>query len=322
MIAGNILTAPRLSVVDVFLTPENFTAMHASSNETTVTPHRTNDPKNSSFDLDDAFSDGDSDHDLAFELSSAAIREELARHHSLHGVEDKVDLEVEDASIMPTSNGTEERPLDTSVSTIDIGGPAIGYPPSPPSSLSRTPEESERSNEFSQVDLSEDLSPDVPDETREPTENGPSEIGDLPHPKVHIDASKLASAREELAPANVSLNPPLDPSTQDIDYEKQPPDSAPASSSSHEVSPPPVLSPVPTSPVTMKPGHRHIPSRSVGPSALEKVVNKTRPAYLPPKPKEEDNKHMADWENMMKLSRATGKFLLIFLAAIYLNFTI
>ena len=53
-------------------------------------------------------------------------------------------------------------------------------------------------------------------------------------------------------------------------------------------------------------GHRS--SRSVGPSTLDKVISKTRPTYLPPKPKTEDLKHMADWETMMKQSRAVGEF--------------
>lgn len=54
-------------------------------------------------------------------------------------------------------------------------------------------------------------------------------------------------------------------------------------------------------------GHR--PSKSVGPSALDKVISKTRPTFLPPKPKVEDLRHMADWETMMKQSRAVGEFL-------------
>ena len=53
-------------------------------------------------------------------------------------------------------------------------------------------------------------------------------------------------------------------------------------------------------------GHRH--SRSVGPSTLDKVISKTRPNFLPPKPKTEDLKHMADWEAMMKQSRVVGEF--------------
>ncbi|EPT01597.1 hypothetical protein FOMPIDRAFT_77813 [Fomitopsis schrenkii] len=42
----------------------------------------------------------------------------------------------------------------------------------------------------------------------------------------------------------------------------------------------------------------------MGPSMLDKVISKTRPTFLPPKPRAEDRKHMADWEQMMKRSRA------------------
>jgi len=94
-----------------------------------------------------------------------------------------------------------------------------------------------------------------------------------------------------------------------------PPDSAGmVLSASSPVSPSPGT--VPTSSSTVSPpnssqsesfrrGHR--PSRSAGPSALDKVISKTRPTYLPPKPKVEDLKHMADWEAMMKQSRAVGE---------------
>jgi len=47
--------------------------------------------------------------------------------------------------------------------------------------------------------------------------------------------------------------------------------------------------------------------RSSGPSVLQKVISKTRPTHLPPKPLEEDAKHQKDWEEMMRLSREAGK---------------
>jgi len=53
----------------------------------------------------------------------------------------------------------------------------------------------------------------------------------------------------------------------------------------------------------------HKPSKSQGPSIFEQVVSKTRPSFLPPKKKDEDVKHMQDWEQMMKRSRAAGKIL-------------
>lgn len=47
--------------------------------------------------------------------------------------------------------------------------------------------------------------------------------------------------------------------------------------------------------------------KSIGPSVLQKVISKTRPTHLPPKPLEEDAKHQKDWEEMMRLSREAGK---------------
>jgi hypothetical protein len=44
-----------------------------------------------------------------------------------------------------------------------------------------------------------------------------------------------------------------------------------------------------------------------GRSALQKVISKTRPTYLPPKPKEEDVKHLKVWEDMMKKSKQAGE---------------
>lgn len=47
--------------------------------------------------------------------------------------------------------------------------------------------------------------------------------------------------------------------------------------------------------------------KSSGPSVLQKVISRTRPTHLPPKPLEEDAKHQKDWEEMMRLSREAGK---------------
>ncbi|OSX66936.1 hypothetical protein POSPLADRAFT_1127489 [Postia placenta MAD-698-R-SB12] len=47
--------------------------------------------------------------------------------------------------------------------------------------------------------------------------------------------------------------------------------------------------------------HRQV--RSLGPSALDRFISHTRPSFLPPKPRTEDKKHLADWEAMMKRSR-------------------
>jgi hypothetical protein len=67
---------------------------------------------------------------------------------------------------------------------------------------------------------------------------------------------------------------------------------------------PPVHPPSAISPPSFSLGHKV--TRSVGPSMFERVISKTRPSFLPPKSKHEDQKHMADWEKMMKRSRAAG----------------
>jgi len=48
-------------------------------------------------------------------------------------------------------------------------------------------------------------------------------------------------------------------------------------------------------------------TRKTGRSALQKVISKTRPTHLPPKPKEEDVRHLKVWEDMMKKSKHAGK---------------
>lgn len=44
-----------------------------------------------------------------------------------------------------------------------------------------------------------------------------------------------------------------------------------------------------------------------GTSTFEKVLSHTRPSYLPPKPREEDDLHLHQWEEMMAQARALEK---------------
>ncbi|KAG8812786.1 hypothetical protein FRC17_001821 [Serendipita sp. 399] len=44
-------------------------------------------------------------------------------------------------------------------------------------------------------------------------------------------------------------------------------------------------------------------TRTKGRSVLQQVISKTRPVHLPPKPREEDQRHLKVWEEMMKKSR-------------------
>lgn len=76
--------------------------------------------------------------------------------------------------------------------------------------------------------------------------------------------------------------------------------SSTASSSQHASAPPSAASSRKPSP---NPSSTH---KSSGPSAFEKVMSKTRPVYLPPKDREEDQRHLKAWEQMMKTSATHG----------------
>jgi hypothetical protein len=80
---------------------------------------------------------------------------------------------------------------------------------------------------------------------------------------------------------------------------------------SHDIPPlpPSPSSPLPKSPTTPTIISHRRQTYSAGPSAFQKVMSQTRPHFLPPKNRQEDQKHMADWQAMMKQSRFAGHFL-------------
>lgn len=233
--------------------------------------------------FDDAFEDGgDDDQDAQFQFTSDAIRSELARQSGLAWV-DGEDNVVEDVQLE-----REAYDPDESVSTIDINS---SRPYSPTSiSLPHTPEP-RISSAYDSGDLEE-----VP--RRGVDRNGtPSHSR---YPSVVIDVSKA----EVIATASTS-DPTLHGSIASSDTAVS--TSSDPSSSKH----PSNASPPPTPGLSVpSDGFRqtHRTSRS-GPSVLEQVISKTRPSYLPPKAKQEDLKHLADWEAMMKQSRVIGKYL-------------
>ncbi|PPQ99548.1 hypothetical protein CVT24_005336 [Panaeolus cyanescens] len=133
----------------------------------------------------------------------------------------------------------------------------------------------------------------------------------LPPPPLssHVLQSPLSDAPPLQSP------PPSAPSPHTPDVTTPPatqPSSVPVSpASASSSSSMPTISTIiasnpPSNGLTEKPaGHR--PHRSMGPSMFEKVRSKTRPTFLPPKPRQEDEKHMADWQQMMKQSRAAAE---------------
>lgn len=244
-----------------------------------------NAPLRSPFDDDDAFSEGDDSDKISFarDFSASAIRAELAKN---------------------MAKEVDESVTDASVSTLDIDGVE-----SPHEMSTRTTSYQsyrsfgtvDSSSQFSQVSLSDGEIHGSPE---------PEEVD--PYPTVHIDVSQDGVKEIQVA-LDEAESPSLSPdgSQPSSLHGKYPPNSAPTSRADFPTTPtvsaitPSLSVPSQYKPDPTKGGHR--PTRSAGPSTLDKVISKTRPTFLPPKARDEDRKHLADWEHMMKHSRAVGK---------------
>lgn len=113
---------------------------------------------------------------------------------------------------------------------------------------------------------------------------------------------------------SLPLSPPplvsqLDTSTPGDDPETPPEQRISAkAASTPSVNIPPASSPTASLTTSRRSSNHQVRrvTRSSGPSILERVISKTRPSFLPPKDRNEDRKHLSDWEKMMKRSRAAG----------------
>ncbi|KAJ7631070.1 rab-GTPase-TBC domain-containing protein [Roridomyces roridus] len=254
---------------------------------------------------DDPFADTGDDDEYSF--SADAIRHDIALHASSWAPE------TGDSSGFPE--------VDESVSTLDINGTGPHSPSSssPPSESEM--DDAELDADFSQISLSDppnglDHSPAVDEEHEAPVDDPPLSNGDShPYPNVVIDFSKshrvtVSTSGPDADSWTAELPSPRVHSTQssysepsEIAQERSSPSPDDASSSEPPIPPPPI--PPPPSSAPAKPEHR--PVRSSGPSALEKVRSKTRPPFLPPKNRQEDEKHLFEWEGMMKHARAQAE---------------
>ncbi|KAG6837664.1 hypothetical protein H0H93_004940 [Arthromyces matolae] len=261
------------------------------------------------FDLDDAFSDGDL-NDLASQFSPEDIREDIARHMP---------------TIDPpwTTNGVFGH-QNLSVSTLDIdphsAQASISSFPSPPQTPH--PLSPELSDQFSQISLDNEI-----EKSREQLA---SSLPDDPVDGEHTIISLMMSNSNRVpSPLEQSDDQRGQPTTPESSHSEFPPDSA---YSTQSLPPPDAPQPSPAAPrplsaapSTVVPAASETPSTSIpvslpqakqkghrptrstsGPSAFEKVRSKTRPLHLPPKPRQEDQKHLADWHSMMKTSRAAA----------------
>ncbi|EJD04193.1 RabGAP/TBC [Fomitiporia mediterranea MF3/22] len=240
------------------------------------------------FSIDEAFSDGGEDN---FEFSSESIRRELERNApAAHPFAGDEEINFENIQIEPSYNET-----DTSISTLDINAPPVHTPDPATVSLPHSPGTPEHSSEADHPNH-EDASPSPKGEDSSPDGSAhhsfPSVVIDLSRPPasqvtVLSDNSSESSQQHPITPsdsANVTSEALPSPKRASMDA------GIPNSQS------------LPISVAVSRP-QVHRVSKSTGPSALEKVISKTRPTFLPPKPKEEDLKHLADWEIMMKKSR-------------------
>ncbi|KAH8997383.1 rab-GTPase-TBC domain-containing protein [Lactarius akahatsu] len=225
-------------------------------------------PAPTPFDLDDdAFADGD-DNDPSYEFSSTVIRAELARAVS-PPQQDEIPTDIEESLDADAAGGTSK--LHAGISgSLDVSDPL--------------PNGSQLYAKFDTVSLSES-----------PIDEKHKSV----HDEEHDDAQHRAvhHSKSESRPTSIEGDDPETPSGQSILVMAAPTPSHPLS---------PVSSPISSSsPSRPSSSHKvHKVTRSTGPSALEKVISKTRPPFLPPKSRVEDQKHLSDWEKMMERSRA------------------
>ena len=305
---------PELSVSDVVeVYPEEL--------KHPVQPHE---PK---FDLDDAFSVHADDESISFDFDPDSFLKHL-RLRATAGTEEESgsmwecgdDEEPED---MQDSRHSTNDSTDASVSTLDIDTVvdlrhSISTPPQPSSPSQSFDSEDQPSTPDDTSNSAAELSSQFTNVTLSPP------LHSSPHPHLHelthgyptviIDASKTpTNSVVTIAPEfPTSLSQRSNSSTSEPSVDPVPPSylsNGTLHRATQSVSPN-FSAPVP---IPSWPAHYSTPSlpaatksRSSGPSTFEKVVSKTRPPHLPPKHKQEDEKHNKEWEEMMQKSRMAG----------------
>lgn len=279
-----------------------------------------NPPTPTSFvDLDDDAFDDDDDNDLDYEFSLTTIRAELARAVSSHeiptNIEKPLDAETagetsEHAEIsgsllvrMTANHSTSTSPhcrhvLDSDGSQLYAKFDTVSLSESPMDEKQKPAHDDGHHDTLNEVEATNDDCGLTPTEDDSVAHHGTPESRP-PSIEANLDSPPLSP------PPSGSQ---LDTSTSGDDPEtppEQPISAKVASTPSLDI--PPVSSPTTSSPSRPSSSHQvHKVTRSSGPSILEKVLSKTRPSFLPPKDRDEDRRHLSDWEKMMKRSRAAG----------------
>jgi hypothetical protein len=243
--------------------------------------------------LDDAFSAGDvEEEDLTpFQFTIAPIRKEddLDDHHVNSKDDGGQEIEIHRRS--SSEEGRAKTPVSASARVASPLPPIeIPEPDNPPPGLNgNSTSESELPSEFENVELS-------------PTVTRRNSISDLPRSSASAYATSAAPSSSSVPLPKISTTNAIATDSAPHSHSRKP-----SSTSSILYSTPVSIHvPPPPSP-TFTSAHRPSQKRPhAGPSMLESVLSKTRPKYLPPKSKEEDEKHLRDWQEMMKQSRVAG----------------
>lgn len=264
-------------------------------------------------DDDDAFADGD-DNDPNFEFSSTLIRAELARAVS-PPQRDEMPTSIE-KSLDADATGEKSEP-DAGISgSMDVLDPLPDgsrlYAKFDTVSLSESPvdEKQKPAHDQEYVDASNEV--EIANDDRRHTHTEDDSVSEPQRRATHHGTPESRPASIEAKVDSPPLSPPpsafqLNTSTSGDDPEMphgQPLPANAAPTPSHHL-PSGSSSTALSSPSRSSSSHKvHRVTRSTGPSALEKVISKTRPSFLPPKSRDEDQKHLSDWEKMMMRSRA------------------
>lgn len=271
------------------------------------------------FNLDDAFSVLEDEDSTSFDFNPDSFMRDLQSRDTI-GINDDSDGEWENAGEgavdMQSKQDTTDS-TDASISTLDIDAEPHHSPATPPRASSSsqsmdseappsTPPDDPTTgihSQFTNISLSphSDSSPHSQIHNVEPA-----------YPNVIIDAkahtTDLTIRVPEFPPsvsqqASIAYSAPIESTTGSVVLSSENGDSGHMR---------PSVNPTSAGP-SSTPTHRPTPStssgkaRSSGPSAFQKVVSQTRPPYLPPKQKIEDEKHRREWEEMMQRSRLAGK---------------
>lgn len=290
--------------------------------------------KSHGFSLDDAFSEDDGVLDAALEFNPEAIRAALARTLAADNDHNKDDEGTAGAGVPDLNpnhdlNGSvKAEDPDASVSTLDINASPAYAPGRAPGEWSRS---TSHSHEHGYRQDSQDgtsgmeslakpiLSPSLPSPSNNNRDTYVPPSTSTPTSNTFQHHQSQGRSVQDLTPQTGYRRSAEDTHTRD-GTSHIPPDSVrtvlsygspghtPSATASGSIPTAISMVSLPNASQSELPkhgGHRH--TRSVGPSTLDKVISKTRPVFLPPKPKTEDLKHLADWETMMKQSRAAEK---------------